>query len=41
MRWKKQSLELRNLISRPYYFYTTLSYQEAANSMNLLRKVVV
>ena len=23
----------RNLISQPYYFYTTLSYQEAANSM--------
>jgi hypothetical protein len=31
----------RNLISQPYYFYTTLSYQEAANSMNSLGKVVV
>ena len=30
-----------NLISKPYYFYTTLSYQKAAKSMNSLRKVVV
>jgi 2-hydroxychromene-2-carboxylate isomerase len=38
---KLEIQRFRNLISQPYYFYTTLSYQEAANSMNLLRKVVV
>jgi len=31
----------RNLISQPYYFYTTLSYQKAANTMNSLKKLVV
>jgi len=30
-----------NLISGPYYFYATLSYQKAAKLMKPLRKVVI